>query len=796
MKLQSIGWCSVVAVVALLAGCGGAQSRYASHMSRGSDFFEDGNFEKARVEYSNALQILPNDADGRYKLGRTMEKLGKLREAASMYQGAIDSDADHAGARAALGRVFVFAGAPQRGLDLVEPGLAKHPDDPELLTVRAAARAQLDQAEAALTDAERAVRLAPDNQNAVALLASLYRQREESPRAIELLKTTLARSPQSTELRQVLWLLYLSAGDKAGAEAEMRAVIEALPADLKPRYQLAIFLAGEKRLDDAEEVLKAAIEAAPENDEAKLVYADFLANQREPVRGVKALEEFIAKHPDNFDLALGLGAMHQAQNRSDAAVAVYQDIIAGAGKKPQGLIARNRIATIYIAQNKPELAKALVQEVLAENPRDNDALLLRGNLALQGNDPSAAIGDLRAVLRDQPDSVGVLRTLARAHMANNEAALAEEALQRAVALAPTDAEVRLELAQFLVQNGKGEQAVPLAEQTVRDNPTNVLAREILVRLYLERRDFAAARVAAEDLKTLAPDKAVGYYLAGMVAQAQQRNPDALASFERALELQPDAADALAAVMRVYLSANQPAKARERVQQTLERSPDNVAARNLLGEILLASQEYPAARAEFNKVIGLAPRWTLGYRNLALTETAARNETAAIAALEKGVAAAGQDFSLVADLAALYERRGEPDKAIAAYEALLAQRRGLPLAENNLAMLLVTHRKDQKSLDRARDLSEQFADSNNAALLDTHGWVLYRRGQYAESLTVLERARKIAPDAQVVRYHLGMAQFKNGQNAEARANLQAALDSQRVFSGADEARATLASITKS
>ena len=599
MKLRSV-LVLVTAILLGIAGCGGAQSRYASHMSKGDDFFAAANYEKARIEFRNALQILPNDAQARYMYGRSMERLGKVREAAGMYQGAIDSDTNHAGARAALGRVFVFAGAPQKALELVEPALAKNANDAELLTVRAAARSQLDQRDAALVDAEAAVKLAPTNENAVALLASIYRQGNDAPRAVALLRTTLEKAPAATELRQVLSLLYLSLGDKVGAETEMRKIIEQRPEDARARYSLAIFLAGEKRLDDAETVLKEAIAAAPDNDDAKLVYADFLSTQREPARGVAALEGFIREAPDNYDLRLGLGALQQRTGNNAKAIAVYQEVIARAGTKPQGLIARNRVAAMYAAERKNDAARKLVQEVLAENPRDNDALLLRGNLAMQGNDPAAAIGDLRAVLRDQPEAVPVLRALARAHVANHEPALAEETLQRAVALSPGDPDVRVELAQMLAQAGKSEQALPLIEQTVRDNPTHVLAREMLVRMYLARADYPAARVAAEDLKTLAPTKAVGFYLAGIAAQAEKRGADAQASFEQALQLQPDAADALAALARLHVTAGHPERAQAAVEQVLARNPDNFAARNLLGELHLASKEFAPAQQEFTQ----------------------------------------------------------------------------------------------------------------------------------------------------------------------------------------------------
>src|SRR3990170_2922731 len=96
----------VVALFAVLSlsACGGADSRRATHMERGQKYFASGNFEKARVEFRNALQITPKDAEARYMNGRVAEQLGDLRGAAGMYQGAIDVDADHLQARANLGR--------------------------------------------------------------------------------------------------------------------------------------------------------------------------------------------------------------------------------------------------------------------------------------------------------------------------------------------------------------------------------------------------------------------------------------------------------------------------------------------------------------------------------------------------------------------------------------------------------------------------------------------------------------------------------------------------------------------
>src|ERR1700730_3197972 len=148
------------------AGCGGAENRKAKHLEKGQTYLANGNFEKARVEFQNALQIAPKDVAARFDMGIVDEKLNNSREAAQFYQGTIDLDSQHVGARTKLARLYLFSGAPDRALDLIGPAMQTHPDDPELLTVRAAARMQQKDLAGAQADAERAVQLAPTNEDA------------------------------------------------------------------------------------------------------------------------------------------------------------------------------------------------------------------------------------------------------------------------------------------------------------------------------------------------------------------------------------------------------------------------------------------------------------------------------------------------------------------------------------------------------------------------------------------------------------------------------------------------------
>lgn len=781
-----------VACCALIA-CGGAESRKTKHMARGQEYLQEGNFDKARVEFRNALQIAPNDPQARFMHGQSLERLGNLREAAGMYQAAIDVDADHAAARANLARMFVFAGAPERALEYVEPGLVKNPDHADLLTSRAAARLQLKDPGGATEDARRALVIDPANDNAAALLASIYRQEGRIEDAIALVNSAIERSPNSTDLRQVLATLYSGNGDAERAEAQLRSIVALKPDELHNRYQLAIFLLREKRLEDAERVMNEAVAAVPGNAAAKLALVDFLATQRSREGAETRLREFIAADRDNDELRLGLASLQERRGASEEAVSTLKSIIAERKSAPEALTARNRIAAIRAQQRRFDEAMVLLREVLAENPRDNDALLLRGNIALEQQQPDVAIADLRAVLRDQPGATGILRTLARAHLANGESALAEENLRAAMTLAPTDTAIAIELGQLLTGSGRAAQAVTLLENAVRRMPQDVPARAALVQAYVTDKDLKAAATAVTDLKTLAPQAATGYYLAGLIAQSEGKLADSEREFEAALERTPGAADALTALARSMLASGRAAQAEERVRKAITQNPADAPAHNLLGELLLARREVGGAAQSFSAAIAATPRWWLPYRNLALAQLAAKNTEAAVEALERGLKVSGHEPALATELAAVHERLGKFDEAIEVYDELHRRVPRSELAANNLAMLLVTYRTDAASLDRARDLTAAFVNSDNPALLDTHAWVRVQRGEYAAALPLLERAVRQAPESRVIRYHLATAQLKSGQRAQATENLERALATPGEFAGAASARAMLAEL---
>ena len=85
--------------------------------------FRSGDYRKAKVEYKNALQIDPKNADAYYLLATVSEKLENWPQAMADYQKALDINPDHLKARAATGKIFLMAGDLEQADKAVKPSV-------------------------------------------------------------------------------------------------------------------------------------------------------------------------------------------------------------------------------------------------------------------------------------------------------------------------------------------------------------------------------------------------------------------------------------------------------------------------------------------------------------------------------------------------------------------------------------------------------------------------------------------------------------------------------------------------
>ena len=784
----------ILVLTLMISACsGGKADRIASHMNKARDYMGSGNYEKARVEFSNVLQMDQKNTSALLGQAQVQEKLENWREAAAAYKRVTEIDANNIDAKEHLARLYFLGRAPDEAMKLIDDILQVKPASEIALTVKGAISANQKHFDVAMKYVDQALDAAPDYLDAIMLKASLLNQQGKTPDALAVLKGGLVKHPDNAGIIIVMAQIHAAQDEKMEATALLEKLVEENPGNVTYIDTLVSYLAMNDQEERAENVLRKAIEKAPVSTDVKLALIRYLVKTNQTDKAFSEIKAYIDADMENSQLRLALAGLYAANSENDNAVSEYTKLIDELGTKPDALKARVQLASLMARLGKHDKAKELLAEGLKENPNDNDGLLLRGKLAMVDKDYPQAISSLRAVLRDQPESFEALNLLGKAHLANNETQLAAEQFDKAVLVSPDPQRYRYELGQFYLQTGQAASALQQLEIAARDESAGSPVFESLLKAQLITKDYAGARATVKRVRKLQPETGLADFLDGMVDLARNDSKAAIGHFSSALARSPDAVEPLSALVKTRLGLKQVDQAAADIEKVLASRPDNIAALNIRGELYLIQNNPKAALDLFKKAVKLQPTMVTTQRNLAIAQVKLKQYNEAIATLETAIDVNKQAEPLVTDLAGLYQQRGEYDKAIDVYAAALEKNPESMLLTNNLAMLLVSVKTDNSNLEQAGKLAERLGASENPAYLDTYGWIHYLRGDLKNALPALERAVSSDPERAEFQYHLGMIQYKNGDITAAESSLKAALANGNEFNGSDEARKLLLTI---
>jgi Flp pilus assembly protein TadD len=214
--------------------------------------------------------------------------------------------------------------------------------------------------------------------------------------------------------------------------------------------------------------------------------------------------------------------------------------------------------------------------------------------------------------------------------------------------------------------------------------------------------------------------------------------------------------------------------------------------NLKGDLYLGKGNASEAEAAYNMAIENNPNFLPPYYALSKIRLRENREDEAIAQYEAILEKDPEQARAHMMLGIIYETKKQFDPAEKHYREALGIKPDFALAANNLAYILIsTNQNPDDALALARRAKEALPD--DPSVMDTLGWIYYKKGYYEIALRELRRSLKLSPDNAVVHYHLAMTLIQTGDTEQARALLEKALQLDDDFDGAEEARGILADL---
>ncbi len=720
-------------------GCGRSpEAKSARYIEAGKALMQKGNPVRAILEFKNAVQAAPKNAEAYYQLGLAYLARQDYRNAVGGLRQAIALNSKHTAAKLKLAQLMasvadpsVLKDAQQRLQDLIEGD----PGNPDALHALALTELKLGDAADAMQHLELALADASTTQElAIAVtLAQAKLQQKDAKGAEDVLKKACEKSSSPADATVYLGQFYISQHRAAEAEQQFQRALSADPRHGVALFNLAKLQYSAGRMPEAEQSFK-RLSGLPG---FKPVYAIYLFQAGRKDEAVREFERLAKADPDDR-------------------------------------AARTRLVTVYWSLNRLPEAEKILNQALKKNAKDLDALLQRGEMYLRAGKYEQAEMDLNQVGRLRPNAPEVHYVLAKFHQTRGAEPSYRQELTKALELNAYLLPVRLELAQALLATKNAQAALDVLNQAPQSQKqsTPVLVQRNWALWSLG--DLADMRKGID--QGLARERSADLLIQDGVWKLRSGDPAAARkAIEEALKIDPSDLRALQALSQTYVAQKDAATALQKVKEYAASQPKSAPVQDFLGLTLMSHGSQTEARTAFEAAKAADPKYVLADLALTQLDVAQGKTNDAKKRLETILSTDTGNPTAQLWLGIVEEKTGDRSGAMEAYRKAVEANPGSAEALNNLAYLLseVANKPDE-ALKYAQEAVQLVPEK--PAYCDTLGWILYRKGVYNAAVPYLERAgsNNTARDNVVWKYHLAMAYSKAGDAARGRATLAAAL----------------------
>lgn len=573
----------------------------------------------------------------------------------------------------------------------------------------------IDEAKTILRDM---LKLDPDNEQVALMLGALSAGTGELDEGTRLLTENLDPETTPTQFIRAATMAQIDAGDREEALKTLDRAIKARPNDNELLAMHGILALSLPEYQDAGVAsLSKAISNEPDRVRLRLALAQYHIRNDQPEQALGQLRMAFTSNPSEWNTTGTYLNLLIQQGETTEAAEIRDSLLNGYGEEPSAVL----LASMADAQlGNTEAAKKRLETLANESPQLQAPKVALAMLYNQTGQPDEAVEMFIDAAKITPGAIRPLQQAGQIYAQNHSVDEVEQWLSKVGQDNPelimnTDALGAL----IRIRRGELSDARSLLDkwQTEDSEAVSRATGQLLRAEALEAanaRDFTTARAKAAEAIALEPEN-LRYALL----------PVGIYELEGKLN---EALKALAAVEETFGSER--AVILSRATLLKQKDGDSPA------------YDYLLAQWQSTRDTGLMP---------------------SLLGLAKTVAPESQDeltdswLSVAPNSSAAHMARADwlmanQQEIVAAnhYEQVISRQPNNIAALNNLAWLLREENPTRaiEMAGRARDLAP-----DNAAVLDTYGWILHLTGNHAEAKEVIERALALAPDNAEIRSHL-------------------------------------------
>lgn len=694
---------TAVLLASLLASCSGESPE--SLINSGKEFLAKNDTKAAVIQFKNALQQNPGLSEARFLLGKALLQAG-----------------DPQGAEVELRKALELKHAPDQTIPLLAQsmlslGLAKKVTDEfsnaELtgesganlkttLSLAFQAQGNIDAANKALA---AALALQPDYGPARIAEARAKAVKQDISGALAIVDDILAKNPTNHEAWLLKGSLVAYKGDPATALEYYNKAAQSKPDFVPAHLAIISSLMQSGKFDEATKQLETLKKFAAKNPQTRFVEAQ-LAYQRKDYSAVREIsQELLKSYPNNPGFLQLAGATeYQLASHSQAEAYLNKAL----QQAPDLVLARRLLITNYLRIGQPAKAMATLQPVLEKIEKDPGFLALAGEVYLQSGEPKKAEEYFNKASKLDPNDPVKRTSLARAHIAQGNNALATAELEE-----------------------------------ISGSDKGTIADQALVAYHMRRNELDKALAAVDTLQKKQPENPATYNLRASIEMSRKNTAGARKNLEQALALNPTYMPAVANLAAMDLADNKPADARKRFDDVLAKDPKNVSALLALAKLTAMTGGKPDEVLGFiNKAVSANPTETAP--RLALIEfyLSSKEPKKAASLAQDALATLPDKPELLNAAATAQYQAGDVNQALATFAKLASVQSASPIPYLRIAEIQIAEKNLDEASKNLRKALEIKQDSVEAQRLLIR--INLERGKPQEALSIAREIQKQRP----------------------------------------------------
>jgi tetratricopeptide (TPR) repeat protein len=337
-----------------------------------------------------------------------------------------------------------------------------------------------------------------------------------------------------------------------------------------------------------------------------------------------------------------------------------------------------------------------------------------------------------------------------------------------------------------------EEALSDFESMLESNPQDVQAwiGAIQAAILAEKQDDAARLL--EGVRAIAPDDPEVLHLTGLLQMERGEYDEAIETFEKALEKQPETPHTEFALGVCLLQTGKTQAAELALNSAFQATPTNTPLFRTLIQHYKAAGNIDRMAAIARKRLEAIPGDNEAFLTL-IDRAIFREDPLRMSAIAEDMEKQGLDPSpAYLGLALFAGMQNNEQEAMRRYRQVLENQPDNLIALNNLAWMEAQAGKYDSALERIDRCIEFYP--GEADVWDTRGWILKGLNRLQEARESYQQAIQIAPERPDFLLHLGELEAEDGNGEQARQYLESALNKGLVGEPAERAQMLLQKIT--